>query len=65
MMGDAWGWHREAIQQRDQLRAENEALRKDAERYRWLRDKAIFVDMVAASYEEYDALVDGMARGDK
>lgn len=25
--------------ERDQLRAEVEALRKDAERYRWLRDK--------------------------
>ena len=25
---------------RDQLKAENEALRKDAERYRWLRDKS-------------------------
>lgn len=27
-----------ARKQRDQLKAENEALRKDAERYRWLRD---------------------------
>lgn len=28
----------------DQLKAENEALRKDAERYRWLRDKAHTAD---------------------
>ena len=27
--------------ERDQLKAENEALRKDAERYRWLRKKSI------------------------
>lgn len=29
-----------ARRQRDQLKAENEALRKDAERYRWVRDSA-------------------------
>lgn len=29
----------ELIDDRDQLKAENEALRKDAERYRWLRDE--------------------------
>lgn len=29
-----------AEQERDQLRAEVESLRKDAERYRWLRDKS-------------------------
>lgn len=28
-------------QQRDQLKAENEALRKDAERYRWFRDHSL------------------------
>lgn len=28
----------------DQLKAENEALRKDAERYRWLRDEAGYCD---------------------
>lgn len=28
---------RQAVRDRDQLIAENEALRKDAERYRWLR----------------------------
>lgn len=32
------------MRQRDQLRAENEALHKDAERYRWLRDKAHTAD---------------------
>ncbi len=31
------GWRDREI---DRLRAENEALRKDAERYRWLRDDA-------------------------
>lgn len=31
-------------QERDQLKAENEALRKDAERCRWLRDKAHTAD---------------------
>jgi len=30
--------------ERDQLKAESEALRKDAERYRWLRDKAHTAD---------------------
>jgi len=29
-------------QERDQLKAENEALRKDAERYRWLKDQGHF-----------------------
>lgn len=29
--------------ERDQLKAENKALRKDAERYRWLRDKQTFI----------------------
>lgn len=29
-----------ALAERDQLKAENEALHKDAERYRWLRDKS-------------------------
>ncbi len=29
-----------ALAERDQLKTENEALRKDAERYRWLRDSS-------------------------
>lgn len=34
------------IDERDQLKAENEALRKDAERYRWLRDKQTFIWLI-------------------
>lgn len=30
----------------DQLKAENEALRKDAQRYRWLRDKQTFIWLI-------------------
>lgn len=33
-------------EERDQLKAENEALRKDAERYRWLRDKQTFIWLI-------------------
>lgn len=33
-----------AILERDQLKVENEVLRKDAERYRWLRDGAGYCD---------------------
>jgi hypothetical protein len=32
--------------ERDQLKAENEALRKDAQRYRWLRDKQTFIWLI-------------------
>lgn len=32
--------------ERDQLKAENDALRKDAERYRWLRDKQTFIWLI-------------------
>lgn len=32
------------VNERDQLKAENEALRKDAQRYRWLRDDAGYCD---------------------
>lgn len=33
-------------EQRNQLKAENEALRKDAQRYRWLRDKQTFIWLI-------------------
>ncbi len=35
-----------AEQERDHLRAEIEALRKEAERYRWLRDKQTFIWLI-------------------
>lgn len=49
-----------AERERDQLRAEAEALRKDAERYRWLRnpdqDAALVLDkMVSSGVYEYRA----------
>lgn len=36
----------ELMIQVDELKAENEALRKDAERYRWLRDKQTFIWLI-------------------
>ncbi|MBH3361360.1 hypothetical protein [Pseudomonas guariconensis] len=39
----------------DQLKAENEALRKDAERYRWLRDQCGIV--------EYKSIAGSVGRG--
>lgn len=36
----------------EQLEAENEALRKDAERYRWLRDNAEAADWEFIGYQE-------------
>lgn len=52
-----------AIIERDQLKAENEALRKDAERYRAIRDDIPNVELGRAildvqSADEYDAAVD-------
>ena len=43
-----------------QLRAENEALRKDAERYRWLRtaDGVPITNEEARDPEKYDAAID-------
>lgn len=51
------------MRQRDQLRAENEALRKDAERYRAIRDEIPHADLGRAildvqTADEYDAAVD-------
>ena len=40
LQAKAWGLQAEI----EQLKAENEALRKDAERYRWLRDGAGYCD---------------------
>lgn len=40
------GCLREAEIDIDQLKAENEALRKYAERYRWLRDKQTFIWLI-------------------
>lgn len=34
------------MDERDHLKAENEALRKDAQRYRWLRDKQTFIWLI-------------------
>lgn len=36
----------ELMIQVDELKAENEALRKDAQRYRWLRDKQTFIWLI-------------------
>lgn len=52
----------------EQLSAENEALRKDAERYRWLRDHAEAADWEFIGYQEIESTnkhVDAlMAMGD-
>lgn len=57
-------------QERDQLKAENEALRKDAERYRWLRNKQTFIWLIQdwfpgeAMLTNVDADIDAaMAKG--
>lgn len=44
-----------ANRERDQIKAENDALRKDAERYRWLRDQCGVV--------EYKAIAGSVGRG--
>lgn len=41
--------------ERDQLKAENEALRKDAERYRWLRDEAGSADWEHIGYQSAES----------
>lgn len=56
---------------RDQLKAENEALRKDAERYRAIRDDIPHIDLGRAildvqSAAEYDSAVDAaMGKGEQ
>lgn len=49
--------------ERDRLKAENEALRKDAERYLWLRDKQTFIWLIqdwfpGAEFTDVDAEID-------
>jgi hypothetical protein len=48
------------MDERDQLKAENEALRKDAERYRWLRqdDVVQYEISTKCSEEKMDAAID-------
>lgn len=51
-----------AQRERDQLKTENEALRKDADRYQWLRDEADFSDFEALCHtaiDEWAAYIDG------
>lgn len=44
--------------ERDQLKAENEALRKDAERYRWLREFTVKTLPVAGALDSLDRQID-------
>ena len=61
----------DALAERDQLKAENEALRKDAERYRAIRDDIPHIDLGRAildvqSAAEYDSAVDAaMGKGEQ
>jgi hypothetical protein len=45
-------------QERDQLRAVVEALRNDAERYRWLRDKQTFIWLIQDWFPKEGGLTD-------
>jgi len=50
------------------LREENEALRRDAERYRWLREKdgiAVDVTVFGSMEANLDAAIDAAMKGDK
>lgn len=53
----------------DQFKAENEALRKDAERYEWLRDKQTFIWLIQdwfpsdAEFTDVDAEIDAAMCG--
>lgn len=62
--------------ERDQLKAENEALRKDAERYQWLRDKSEAVHQFYLSVplwftgvrfrsRDVDNAIDAMSKGEQ
>lgn len=54
-----------ALVEIDQLKAENEALRKDAERYRWLREYTVKSLPVAGALDSLDSQIDAaMAKGD-
>lgn len=47
-----------ARRQRDQLKAENEALRKDAERYRWLREYTVETLPLSGALQALDCRID-------
>lgn len=50
---------REFIATINALQAENEALRKDAERYRWLRSDTVDLEQfIKAAHAAFDGLVD-------
>lgn len=64
------------LAERDQLKAENEALRKDAERYQWLRDKSEAVHQFYLSVplwftgvrfrsQDVDNAIDAMSKGEQ
>jgi hypothetical protein len=59
----------ELREERDRLKAENEELRKDAERYRWLRDRADTADWECLSHQltrEIDRRIDSaISKGPK
>ena len=65
----------DATQERDQLKAENEALRKNAERYQWLREaRSGYIEVVewigphatGMTGEDLDALLDAaMGKGEQ
>lgn len=48
------------LDERDQLKAENEALRKDAERYRWLRRYTVKSLPVAGALDSLDSQIDAV-----
>jgi hypothetical protein len=59
-LGEFIDWVYALKTERDQLKAENEALRKDAERYRWLRqdDVVQYEISTKCSEEKMDAAID-------
>ncbi|WP_338576279.1 hypothetical protein V6L78_13085 [Pseudomonas canadensis] len=66
----------EIVAERDQLKAENEALRQDADRYQWLRDKSEAVHQFYLSVplwftgvrfrpQDADNAIDAMSKGEQ
>lgn len=64
------------IVERDQLKSESEALRKDAERYQWLRDRSESVHQFYLSVplwftgvrfraQDVDKAIDAMSKGEQ